>query len=94
MGWADKDPSFCTIPSDRAPYVPYMYFGIEDGRDCRCGTTLLHPMVNRTSCDVTCKSDRAQLCGGQNVMNIWLNADYPDSNVSPKDHHLPIFTIF
>ncbi|RMZ72277.1 glycoside hydrolase family 3 [Pyrenophora seminiperda CCB06] len=68
--------AFCTIPSDAVPDAPYKYFAIEFGRDCRCGTIFLHTPVISNQCHTTCVSSSSQLCGGQNVMNLWLNSDY------------------
>jgi len=70
--------SFCTTPSEAVPDAPYKYFGIEFGRDCRCGTNFLHDPIFSAQCNTTCLNNPAQLCGGQNVMNLWLNADYVD----------------
>ncbi|KAA8614599.1 BglX Beta-glucosidase-related glycosidase [Pyrenophora tritici-repentis] len=67
---------FCKIPSAAGPDAPYKYFGIEFGRDCRCGTNFLHDPIFSTQCNTTCLLNPAQLCGGQNVMDLWLNVDY------------------
>jgi hypothetical protein len=66
---------FCTTKTAQTPNAPYRYFGLESGRDCRCGNTFKHATAPGT-CTSRCTGNQSQRCGGANSLDVWQNEDW------------------
>ncbi|KAF1913818.1 hypothetical protein BDU57DRAFT_531674 [Ampelomyces quisqualis] len=80
---ADRFDRFCTTKSEAAPNAPYKYFGLEFGRDCRCGNKFQwggvdgsYAMRPEGQCDKTCNGDSTERCGGANRIDLWQNESW------------------
>lgn len=50
----------------------YEYAGVEYGRECYCGNSILAPGSPASSgCNMACTGDRSELCGGPNRLNLY-----------------------
>ena len=61
-----------TVSSCAAACKTYKWFGVENGGECYCGYLFIPDMATQsTECNMTCKSDRTQSCGGLWAINIY-----------------------
>lgn len=51
----------------------YTYFGVENGRECRCGNMLQAGSVKtkKEDCNYPCAGNSTQKCGAHNRLNLW-----------------------
>jgi len=49
----------------------YAFAGLANGNTCRCGNTPPVVNVGRASCTTACVSNSKQLCGGNNLVEVW-----------------------
>ena len=58
----DNTPEKCETTCRDASY---MYFGLQTGTECFCGSTLAHQEKKAESdCDIKCSGDNSKICGG------------------------------
>ncbi|KAJ9158023.1 hypothetical protein NKR19_g3724 [Coniochaeta hoffmannii] len=65
----------------------YAYFGVEFGRECWCDdavdrTAFLSP--DASACNMACKGDASETCGGSSTINIYGSAD-PQDGTTPTE---------
>lgn len=49
------------------------YYGVENGQECFCGNEIFYyQTADPQECDMTCKGNDDQQCGGRDRMNIFL----------------------
>ena len=71
--------SFCATSGDHS------HFGTEFGKECYCGA--LPPdaaNIAAGSCDMACKGNAAEDCGGANAINVFHVADFDPSAAVPE----------
>jgi WSC domain len=65
----------------------YIFFGVEFGRECYCGNTLLASSTTATDgrCNMQCLGNSAQICGGSNGLSLYGYSAIvnPSSSSSP-----------
>ncbi|XP_029018116.1 WSC domain-containing protein 2 isoform X1 [Betta splendens] len=49
----------------------YMYAGLEFGAECYCGHKVQAPNASESECNMECKGERSNLCGGANRLSIY-----------------------
>ncbi|XP_061585126.1 sialate:O-sulfotransferase 2 [Cololabis saira] len=49
----------------------YMYAGLEFGAECYCGHKIQAPNASESECNMDCKGERTNLCGGANRLSIY-----------------------
>ncbi|XP_034004541.1 WSC domain-containing protein 2 isoform X2 [Trematomus bernacchii] len=49
----------------------YMYAGLEFGAECYCGHKIQAPNVSDSECNMECKGEKSNLCGGANRLSIY-----------------------
>uniref|UniRef100_A0A8C1MIM3 WSC domain containing 2 n=1 Tax=Cyprinus carpio TaxID=7962 RepID=A0A8C1MIM3_CYPCA len=49
----------------------YLYAGLEFGAECYCGHKIQAPNVSETECNMECKGEKSNLCGGPNRLSIY-----------------------
>lgn len=62
-----------TIETCQSACAGYKYFGVEYGGECYCGDIINKPSVlaPASECNVKCRGDESQTCGGGNRLNIY-----------------------
>ncbi|XP_010771018.1 WSC domain-containing protein 2-like [Notothenia coriiceps] len=48
-----------------------MYAGLEFGAECYCGHKIQAPNVSDSECNMECKGEKSNLCGGANRLSIY-----------------------
>lgn len=49
----------------------YMYAGLEFGAECYCGHKIQAPNASESECNMECKGEKSNLCGGANRLSIY-----------------------
>ncbi|XP_027889706.1 sialate:O-sulfotransferase 2 [Xiphophorus couchianus] len=49
----------------------YMYAGLEFGAECFCGHKIQAPNASESECNMECKGERNNMCGGANRLSIY-----------------------
>ncbi|XP_020345681.1 WSC domain-containing protein 2 isoform X1 [Oncorhynchus kisutch] len=49
----------------------YLYSGLEFGAECYCGHKIQAPNVSESECNMECKGEKGNLCGGANRLSIY-----------------------
>ncbi|CAJ1068279.1 WSC domain-containing protein 2 [Xyrichtys novacula] len=49
----------------------YMYAGLEFGAECYCGHKIQAPNVSESECNMECKGEKSNQCGGANRLSIY-----------------------
>ncbi|KAK2837270.1 hypothetical protein Q5P01_014482 [Channa striata] len=49
----------------------YMYAGLEFGAECYCGHKIQAPNASESQCNMECKGEKSNLCGGANRLSIY-----------------------
>ncbi|MEQ2263605.1 WSC domain-containing protein 2 [Xenotaenia resolanae] len=49
----------------------YMYAGLEFGAECFCGHKIQAPNASESECNMECKGERSNMCGGANRLSIY-----------------------
>uniref|UniRef100_A0A8C9X170 WSC domain containing 2 n=1 Tax=Sander lucioperca TaxID=283035 RepID=A0A8C9X170_SANLU len=49
----------------------YMYAGLEFGAECYCGHKIQAPNASDSECNMECKGEKSNLCGGANRLSIY-----------------------
>nr|XP_020450127.1 WSC domain-containing protein 2 [Monopterus albus] len=49
----------------------YMYAGLEFGAECYCGHKIQAPSASESECNMECKGEKSNLCGGANRLSIY-----------------------
>ncbi|NXG44316.1 WSCD2 protein, partial [Psilopogon haemacephalus] len=49
----------------------YLYAGLEFGAECYCGHKVQAPNASETECNMVCKGERTNICGGVNRLSIY-----------------------
>ncbi|XP_040051909.2 sialate:O-sulfotransferase 2 [Gasterosteus aculeatus] len=49
----------------------YMYAGLEFGAECYCGHKIQAPNTSDSECNMECKGEKSNLCGGANRLSIY-----------------------
>jgi hypothetical protein len=64
--------------AQRAQTLNYRYFGVEYGSQCLIGDVLgsTSSVLPATKCNVVCKANAKQFCGGSQAMNVYNNTLY------------------
>jgi len=60
----DVFPSSCVIRG-------YLYAGLEFGAECYCGHKIQAANVSESECNMECKGEKSNLCGGPNRLSIY-----------------------
>lgn len=58
---------FTPTPSPRG----YMFAGLEFGAECYCGHKIQAPNASESECNMECKGEKSNLCGGANRLSIY-----------------------
>lgn len=57
------------------PTTTYLFAGVEYGRECYAATAVPSPepvsLVGKNACQIACKGDSSQMCGGRNMYNLY-----------------------
>jgi len=53
------------------PSRGYMYAGLEFGAECYCGHKIQAPNASDSECNMECKGEKSNLCGGANRLSIY-----------------------
>lgn len=48
-----------------------MFAGLEFGAECYCGHKIQAPNASESECNMECKGERSNLCGGANRLSIY-----------------------
>lgn len=48
-----------------------MYAGLEFGAECYCGHKIQAPNASESECNMDCKGEKSNLCGGANRLSIY-----------------------
>lgn len=48
-----------------------MYAGLEFGAECYCGHKIQAPNASESECNMECKGEKSNLCGGANRLSIY-----------------------
>lgn len=48
-----------------------MYAGLEFGAECYCGHKVQAPNASESECNMECKGEKSNLCGGANRLSIY-----------------------
>lgn len=48
-----------------------MYAGLEFGAECFCGHKIQAPNASDSECNMECKGERSNMCGGANRLSIY-----------------------
>lgn len=48
-----------------------MYAGLEFGAECYCGHKIQAPIASESECNMECKGEKSNLCGGANRLSIY-----------------------
>lgn len=48
-----------------------MYAGLEFGSECYCGHKIQAPNASESECNMECKGEKSNLCGGANRLSIY-----------------------
>lgn len=48
-----------------------MYSGLEFGAECYCGHKIQAPNASESECNMECKGEKSNLCGGANRLSIY-----------------------
>ncbi|XP_071619215.1 sialate:O-sulfotransferase 2 [Heliangelus exortis] len=49
----------------------YLYAGLEFGAECYCGHKIQAPNASELECNMECKGERSNLCGGANRLSVY-----------------------
>lgn len=49
----------------------YMFAGLEFGAECYCGHKIQAPNASESECNMDCKGEKSNLCGGANRLSIY-----------------------
>lgn len=49
----------------------YLYAGLEFGAECYCGHKIQASNVSESDCNMECKGEKTNLCGGPNRLSIY-----------------------
>lgn len=62
-----------TPPPPVSPLFPrgYMFAGLEFGAECYCGHKIQAPNASESECNMECKGEKSNLCGGANRLSIY-----------------------
>lgn len=52
-------------------YRGYMFAGLEFGAECYCGHKIKALNVSETECNMECKGEKCNICGGVNRLSIY-----------------------
>ena len=62
--------------------VGYIYYGLKNGNECHCGSklnfngNLAGEEVERALCNVPCKGDETQKCGGYDKISLYTKGSF------------------
>lgn len=59
------------MPMLSRPSRGYMYAGLEFGAECYCGHKIQAPNTSDSECNMECKGEKSNLCGGANRLSIY-----------------------
>lgn len=64
---------------------PYLYGGVEYGGECYCARSLLPGTTaqNETGCNMACRGDATEACGGSNRLSLYKNTAYSGPAIAP-----------
>lgn len=54
-----------------SPFRGYMYAGLEFGAECYCGHKIQAPNASESECNMECKGEKSNVCGGANRLSIY-----------------------
>lgn len=54
-----------------SPSRGYMYAGLEFGAECYCGHKIQTANSSESECNMECKGEKSNLCGGANRLSIY-----------------------
>ena len=61
-----------TPPAPRLPLPRgYLYAGLEFGAECYCGHKVQASNASESECNMECKGERSNICGGVNRLSIY-----------------------
>lgn len=63
--WGHADPPHLPLPSG------YLYAGLEFGAECYCGHKVQASNASESECNMECKGERSNICGGVNRLSIY-----------------------
>uniref|UniRef100_A0A667ZV78 WSC domain containing 2 n=1 Tax=Myripristis murdjan TaxID=586833 RepID=A0A667ZV78_9TELE len=49
----------------------YLYAGLEFGAECYCGHKIQSPNASESECNMECKGEKSNLCGGANRLSVY-----------------------
>ncbi len=73
----------------------YLYAGLEFGAECYCGHKIQAPNVSESECNMECKGEKSNLCGGPNRLSIYRlelsqesarRCEHPDTHTHTLTH--------
>uniref|UniRef100_A0A8C3KRJ9 WSC domain containing 2 n=1 Tax=Calidris pygmaea TaxID=425635 RepID=A0A8C3KRJ9_9CHAR len=67
-------PSFWPLPGKAlcaGAVVGYLYAGLEFGAECYCGHKIQASNASESECNMACKGERSNICGGVNRLSVY-----------------------
>lgn len=71
------NPLMSSFVNNVNPFFPprssrgYMYAGLEFGAECYCGHKIQAPNASESECNMECKGEKSNQCGGANRLSIY-----------------------
>ncbi|KAK4157999.1 WSC domain-containing protein [Chaetomidium leptoderma] len=62
-------------------YAGLVYYGV-----CYCGSTVNGPEVEESQCNLPCKGNSSQTCGGDNIFSVYTDPTFPIEDVTVEDY--------